>query len=591
MESSIEEIKKRIDIIEFISSFVQLKKAGRNFKSPCPFHQEKTPSFVVSPDRQIWHCFGTCQDGGDIFKFLMKWENITFFEALKELAEKAGVKLKNTEYEDKAWKQKEKLFTINALASQYFEYLLHNSKFGEKVLEYLEGRKVNNKIAKKFSLGYSLNSWDGLSHFLSKHKFNLNDILETGLIIRGEYGRYYDRLRGRLIFPIKDVRGNTVGFSGRVLDKESKEAKYINTPETAIYHKRETLYGINLAREAIKREGSAIIVEGEFDVISPHQFGIENVAAIKGSALTREQLTLLKRYTDRLILSLDADITGEEAMKRGITEATEMGFEVYILSLDFAKDPDEAVRKDLNKFKTSLKQYIPLYDFIINLSLKKNPLTDPFSKKRIGEEVIPFIEKINNPIIKSHYVRKLSEILQVDENSINALIREYLKKKNKPRFIRKFTHQAKSELTREIMIQKYLLSSLFQDPKVFLMKDKIFEILNADDFLQPSYQKIIKHFFDYMGQNTGEFNIKAFFNYLPRELQTVFDEIYLFATVEPEFQKNNVEKMAYEIKRDSLKNKITSLISENSTNNEAINKKITDYTNMLKEVENLLITV
>ncbi|MDH7476699.1 MAG: CHC2 zinc finger domain-containing protein, partial [Microgenomates group bacterium] len=204
MDSPVEEIKKKIDIVSFIGSFIALKKSGRNFKALCPFHQEKTPSFVVSPDRQIWHCFGACQEGGDIFRFLMKWENITFIEALRELAEKTGVRLRKITIEDKTWKKKERLITINQLSAEYFEFILHKTPFGKKCLKYLSDRGVNQKIASKFKLGYAPQSWDSLWPFLKKKKFSDQEIIESGLVVVRQQGGFYDRFRGRLIFPIKD---------------------------------------------------------------------------------------------------------------------------------------------------------------------------------------------------------------------------------------------------------------------------------------------------------------------------------------------------------------------------------------------------
>src|SRR3989339_520432 len=265
MENQIEEIKKKIDIIEFIGSFITLKKTGRNFKANCPFHQEKTPSFIVSPERQIWHCFGGCGDGGDIVKFLMKWENITFIEALKELAQKAGVSLKNISFEDKIWRKRERYFNMNNLTAEFFEYLLNKTKFGEKGIDYLKNRSIKLATVKKFQLGYAPSSWDSLRLFLKKKKFEEEEIYENGLLVKSEGGSYYDRFRGRLMFPIKDSRDFIIGFSGRSLDEKDKQAKYINTPETPIYHKRETLFGINLAKETIKKDKNAYIVEGEFD--------------------------------------------------------------------------------------------------------------------------------------------------------------------------------------------------------------------------------------------------------------------------------------------------------------------------------------
>ncbi|MEO6508785.1 MAG: DNA primase, partial [Patescibacteria group bacterium] len=243
MDGAIQEVKDKIDIVEFISSYIPIHKAGRNYKGNCPFHNEKTPSFVISPDRQIWHCFGTCHEGGDCIKFLMKWENITFSEALKELAIKAGIPLAKISVDDKEWQYKERLYKLNSLAADFFHHILVNTSFGKLALDYLKERGVSDAIAKTFQLGYGPNSWDSLIKFLYKKGFTPDEVARSGVAVKNDSGRMYDRFRGRLIFPIKDIRGNIIGFSGRIIEKKESEAKYINTPETEIYHKRESLYG------------------------------------------------------------------------------------------------------------------------------------------------------------------------------------------------------------------------------------------------------------------------------------------------------------------------------------------------------------
>src|SRR3989338_5418285 len=475
MESVIEEIKKKIDIVALINSFIPLKRTGRNYKSLCPFHQERTPSFVVSSDRQIWHCFGACQEGGDVIKFLMKWENITFIEALRELAEKSGVKLRKVDFEDKLWQKKERFIGINTLAAEFFEYILDKTQFGEKAREYLKHRSLDAKISKKFQLGYAPLSWDSLFNFLKKKKYDRNEIFESGLLVKGESGNYYDRFRGRLMFPIKEARCNVIGFSGRILEESAKEAKYINTPETFLYHKRETLYGINLAKESVKKENNIYLVEGEFDVILPHKLGIENIAAIKGSALTREQLMFLKRFTNKITLAFDSDTAGEEAMRKGIEEAESLDFDVFIVTFDFAKDPDEAVHKDPIKFKKVIKNSVPFYDFIIDLSQRKYSAHDAYGKKQIAEEVAVFIEKIKNPIVQSHYVKKIAAILDVSEASIEALMRS-MKKKRSQRFNVPVQKKTVSEMIREVIIQKYILSIIFQSENPYQRAEDIFKV-------------------------------------------------------------------------------------------------------------------
>ncbi|MFN4212346.1 MAG: DNA primase [Microgenomates group bacterium] len=590
MENPVEEVKKRIDIVDFIGSFINLKKTGRNFKALCPFHQEKTPSFIVSPERQIWRCFGACGEGGDVIKFLMKWENITFFEALKELAQKTGVRLSKISFEDHVWKKKERFFTMNQWAAEFFQYILHKTKFGGEALDYLKRRKVSLSTIKKFNLGYAPQSWDSLLKFLKKKRFEEEEILENGLIVKKEKGGFYDRFRGRLVFPIRDVRGNILGFSGRILEDKEKEAKYINTPETPIYHKRETLFGIDIAKEAIKKEKNVFVVEGEFDVISPYQHGFANFVAIKGAVLTREQLMVLKRYTEKLTLVLDADSAGEEAVKRGMEEAERLEFELGVVTLDYAKDPDEAVNKDEIKFKKILKKPIPIYDFIINLAKKKYSSDDPFSKKKIGEEVVPVISRISNPIIQSYYVKKISSLLDVSEASIERLMRT-IKQRQKQSTKSFFSLKKEKTIDRTTILEKYILSLIFQNKNPYKLISLIFSILESSDFSLPSHQQICQILLDFQKTSKNEFNLSKFISQLPQPLHEVFDEIYLFASTEQEFGSEKINKLAYELKKLALKRKIKEVFSNGEEIDKLKEKRLAVLTRELKEVEKIITTL
>lgn len=589
MNDTIEEIKKKIDIVEFLSSFITLKKAGRNFKAVCPFHSEKTPSFVVSPERQIWRCFGSCNEGGDIFKFLMKWENITFYEAVQELAQKAGIEIQKSSLADQVWKKKERLIGMNQLAGEYFSYVLFKTDLGKHSLDYLTQRSINKKIAEKFQLGYSPSSWDSLLRFLKRKNYLESELLEGGLLVKSEAGRYYDRFRGRLMFPIKDARGNIIAFSGRSLDPAEKASKYINTPETPLYHKRESLFGIDLARESIKKENNVYLVEGEFDVISPVSYGIENIVATKGTAVTREQLALLKRFTTRVTLALDSDTAGIEAVKKTLIEAEPLDLEIEVIALDFAKDPDEAVHKDSVRFKKLLKHKIPVYDFILDQSIKKYPEDDPYAKKKIGDEIIPLIEKIQNPIIQSHYIKKTAEILGVSEQSIEQMTRK-IARTRKQRQFRSLNSQSHGEKNREITIQKYLLSLVFQNSDAYKFAKKIFLTLSLDDFCLPVLSKIAREFLNQEDQFVNGFNFEAFVSSLPDELQSVADELYLFASIEIGLKEQDTEKLIFEVKKYSLKRKISNELSrqdpEKSSGDDL--KKLTQE---LNAVEKKLVTV
>lgn len=585
MENAVEKIKSKIDIVTFIGSFINLKKAGRNFKANCPFHNEKTPSFVISPERQIWHCFGACGEGGDVIKFLMKWENITFYEALKDLAEKTGVELQVNNFVDSGWKKKERFLNMNILAAEYFSFVLNKTSFGKKALDYLASRKLNSKTITNIRLGYSPASWDSLLQFLKRKKYSEEEIFENGLTVKSERGSFYDRFRGRLMFPIMDARNQIVAFSGRTLDLGDKSAKYINTPETFIYHKRETLYGIQLAKEAIKKEKNAYIVEGEFDMITPYQNGFENFVAIKGSALTREQLMFLKRYTDKITLTLDADPAGEEAIKRGIEEAEQMDFDIQIVVFDFAKDPDEAVNSDPVAFKKAIKNSIPIYDYLIMLAQKKYPGDNPFDKKKIGEEVIPYIERIANPIVQSYYIKKIASLLDVSENSIEALIRR-LKIKKKRSVVGSITVKRKDEGSQELLIEKYLLSLLFQGELTDQETEFLIAALKPEYLTVPSHTKLLTQYFDYCQKNRKK-EMSGFVEMLPKELKAVFDELFLFASSELVLGQEKYTELIYRIKKNYLKRQIHNILS-NKEDDQEQNKLLSSFNSELKDVEKKL---
>jgi len=312
----IEQIRQKVDVVELVGEQVVLKKAGRNFKGLCPFHEEKTPSFMVSPERQIFKCFG-CQEGGDVYGWLMKREGMEFAEALRTLADKVGIELKSFR-PSKEQQVREKLLEINHLASEYYHYLLMTHKLGKKALQYLMKRGITKALMKRFKLGYSSNEWEGLINFLVKKKgYKVEELEMAGLGIKGQRG-YYDRFRNRVMFSLFDHRSRVVGFAGRVFEKEETQAKYVNTPETSLYHKSNILYGLEITKEAVKKANKAVVVEGEIDAISSYKAGVKNVVAIKGSALTEGQVELLKRFCENIVLALDADVAGDQAARRKI---------------------------------------------------------------------------------------------------------------------------------------------------------------------------------------------------------------------------------------------------------------------------------
>lgn len=553
-------IKSKIDIVAFISEYIQLKKAGRNFKALCPFHSEKSPSFVVSAERGTWHCFGACAEGGDAIRFLEKWENIDFLEALKILAKRTGVTLVSYVPTDDV-RRKERLYEINHLASEFFHFLLVKHNIGKRAREYLKTRGMKDEIIKTFILGYSPDSWDSLSKFLLKKGYDIHEIESSGLAIKSQRGSFYDRFRGRLMFTLFDHRGNIIGFSGRTLPPESeKEAKYINSPETPLYTKGNTLYGLNITKDSIKKEKNAVVVEGEFDMLSSFQNGITNVVAIKGSALTEAQSMLLKRFCEQVSLALDSDFAGNEAARRGIEIAETAGLVVKVVELPSGKDPFECIEKSPHLWKKAVKDTVPIYDFIIDGAMGKYGNSDANAKRKISGEVIPFLAKIENPIILSHYVKLLSRKLQVAEESIELAIRNFLR--TRVNRIEAVSISAPQSRLREEVIEEYIVSLILQsaDPNDAFLK--VEKHITCDNFHQPPVAQIFQRLALYFKKHK-QFDMKQFGSLLPPEIVSSFDRMLLVdidrVLKDKDVFEKELKKTALEIKKLSFRRRINEL--------------------------------
>ena len=421
----LEEIKRRIDIVEFIGQYLPLKKAGRNFRAICPFHSDKDPSLMVSPDKQIWHCFG-CGAGGDIFGFLMKKEGLEFTEALGQLAERAGVELRTR---PRDWGVKSKLFAINELAAKFFEKYMADTVAGRQAMNYLVNRGLSAETAAKFRLGYAPAGWDYLIKFLLRRGYTEAEVEKAGLLVQRK-GKVSDKFHHRLMFPIMDITGKVVGFTGRVLDPND-QPKYLNSPETPIFNKGRVLYGLSVTKEDIQEKKAAVLVEGQMDALSSYQAEVKNVVASSGTALTSEQLETLRRHAEMLILALDADGAGSEATKRAIELASAKDLEIRVAILEGYKDPDDCARADPAEWRATVAQAVPIVDFYINYAIKKYGTGSVNDKKKVVAEVLPAINLLASPVEKDQYVKKLSEALGVDSNNLYDALRN-LEAKRKP---------------------------------------------------------------------------------------------------------------------------------------------------------------
>ncbi len=564
----LEEIKKRIDIVDFISHYINLKKAGRNFKAICPFHQEKTPSFIVSPERQIWHCFGACGEGGDIFGFLMKMENLDFAEAVKELAKKAGVKL--TQFRPQAGEKRKQIwYEINHLTAEFYHYLLLNHPIGKKARDYILGRGISKESLKLFRIGFSPQGWSDLQNFLiGKKRYLRSDLEKVGLVIRNESGRFYDRFRNRIIFPLKDHRGNVCGFAGRLLLSEAKEAKYVNTPETPLYHKSDLLYGLLESKESIKEKDEVILVEGELDVISSYQAGVKNAVAIKGSALSENQVKLLGRFTKRIIFALDQDLAGDQAARRGIEIADKEEMDIKVVELKKGKDPDEIAQKNPQLWQKLIKEAIPVYDYFINSALKRFNANTSEGKRKVSQEIIPLLSKINNEVVQAHYARLLSEKLKVAEESISEEI-ERVEAKTLPSYeITPSLEEAVEKKSRREKLEEYLFTLAFQSGKWEFLKKRRIKTLIKTHRLECILEALGEYFKKYKTKESAKLA-----KMLDPELVDAFDKFYLTdlgdfiedeEKLNKEFEKslNRLEELDLREKLNEISDKIKELEKE-----------------------------
>lgn len=441
----VDEIKERLDIVEVIGSYVPLQRAGRYYRALCPFHTEKTPSFYVFPDSQRWHCFGACGEGGDVFTFVMKKEGWDFATALQELARRAGVSLRpRTPEEARQEEERARLEAAVAEAVRYYHHLLLHAPEAAPAREYIARRGLSAETVERFQLGYSLPAWEALRGYLTARGFTVEELVRAGLLVEREDGTAYDRFRDRLMIPIRDPQGRPVGFGARTLQPEGTP-KYINSPQTLLFDKSRLLFGLDLARDAIRQEGAVVIVEGYMDVMQAHQAGFRNVVAQMGTALTEPQVHLLKRYTSRFILALDPDAAGVQATLRGLETARQaldrelepvfnprglvgferrLGAEIRVLSLPAGYDPDDLIRHDPDRWRTLVQEAVPVVEFYLRLLLSQANLEDAKDRARVVEAMLPLIRDVANPVEREAYAQKLAHAVRIDVRTVLERLHE-----------------------------------------------------------------------------------------------------------------------------------------------------------------------
>jgi DNA primase len=417
-QSAKEEVRRAADIVELIGQFVQLRKAGQNFVGLCPFHSEKDPSFTVSPSRQMFHCFG-CKKGGDVFSFWMDYHKVAFPQALKDLADRYRVPLPEkplTPFEREKMELRELLFKLNEIAAEYFHGLLTKSEKGRPGRTYFQKRSIPKETILEFKLGYAADEWDGLVSVLERKNVDLEKAAQAGLLIPRKNGGYYDRFRGRVIFPILNLRQQIVGFGGRVLDDSLP--KYVNTPETPIFHKGEFLYGLHAAYKTIRDSGRAVVVEGYTDVLALRRHGLQEAVATLGTALTREHIRRLKGYAKEAVVVFDADSAGKAAAIKSLSSFMNEGLSSRVMVLPEGNDPDSYVNKNgLDTFLALLSGSVPMFEYYLDLKLSHRG-DEVEGKVSVLKEILPVLGALNNASQQSLYVRRLSEKLGVAESAV-----------------------------------------------------------------------------------------------------------------------------------------------------------------------------
>lgn len=536
--SIVDEIKDRLDIVEVISAYVPLKRAGRRYKGLCPFHTEKTPSFVVFPETGTWHCFGACGTGGDIFTFIMRYENMDFREALEFLARKAGVELRSEQPRDsEAERQRERLRAVCAAAALYYHHLLLNHPQAEGARAYLARRGIDEETIRSFQLGYALDDWEACQRYLLEQGHALEDIVAAGLVVERQSGSgYYDRFRGRVMIPICDVQGRVIAFGARSLD--GSPPKYLNSPQTPIFDKGRTLFGLDKARQAIRAADQVIIVEGYMDVIAAHQYSYANVVASMGTALTEAQLRQLKRYTKNFTLALDPDAAGQQATLRGLEQARQaldretvpvltpnglvryerrLQAELRILSLPNGQDPDECIRNDPEGWPALVESALPIIDFYLQRVVETYDLNTARGKASAVAEIVPLIRELADDVMRQHYIQLLARRVQVDERIIEQQVLK------RGRGERQAAHPVPVDVSHieRLDVEEYCLAQMIARPELIErvaaeLAQVSVEPLDAEDFERAENREIFK----LMQAAEGAWGVPEFVEQLPDALRS-----------------------------------------------------------------------
>ncbi len=593
MSQITEDIKSRIDIVDLISEYMPLTQAGSNFRGLCPFHREKTPSFMVSPDKQIFHCFG-CSASGDIFEFIKKIESVEFGDALRVLADKANVKI-DYNYNPDLSNKKTRILDILKESVDYYHDKLFQSDDAKIARDYLAKREIEKETSDLFGLGYSSEAWDDLYNHLKSKKFEDADIESAGMIIKSDKGyKFYDRFRGRLMFPISNAFGQVVGFTARILTSDQTQAKYINSPQTMVYDKSNILYNIDLAKNEIKSKGYTILVEGNIDAISSYVSGAKNVVATSGTALTIEQVKLLKRYSSNLMIAYDGDSAGLKATFRIIDNALSQSMNVKIISLPKDIDPDNLIKEDKAKWFEAIKNAKPIMDFVFSKVLSSINFSDIFAKKLAIQKLLAFIAKFRDEIERESYLKKLSEIVDIDYQMLKSKVNEVLSK-NIQKEDTKVAFKAYSPIEKdkklEFLKKICALGIGFSNILDYLASNLEGEFIGSDD-IGDLYKSIIIYY-----TKNNSFDLDFFRNEFFDDKNSILNTvIFLFENEYSDYDRNSafieIQQLVKDYKKLFLNDRMKSLEqelkqAELAGDNDKIENISNEFTFISKQLKNL----
>ena len=570
--TAIDEIKSRIDIVDLVSESVKLRRSGKSYTGFCPFHQNtKTPAFAVFPESGTWRCFGQCNEGGDIFKYVMKKEGWDFSETLKYLAQRAGVTLvPQTPERQAAEEEYARLRTLLEEAASFYAHHLLQDPAGKPALTYLQQRGVNQESVAAFGLGYAPESYEAFFNHFSAKGFSSTEMSQAGMVNERDGGGFYDKFRNRIMFPIRDAAGKMAGFGARILDPNDVP-KFLNSPQTVLFDKSHLLYGLDQARKAIRNEDQVVIVEGYLDVIALHQCGFKNTVSPMGTALNEDQLRFLKKYSKRMVLALDADAAGEKATLRGLElarqaldRADEMGFDAHgllrhearlqadvrVTTLPPGADPDEVVLSDPQKWRDILASAQPIVIHVMETLAREKDVNDPKTKSAIAAQVLPLIEDVPSPIERDAYRQRLARLLKVDERSLEGSQR--VTQRSQRRTTRLQQHSPEPVTSRPAAaseqqshkMEAHLLNLFLRQPETVYQVNRALQIVNLQSFSVNDFENadhnLIAHLtFEGLGQDQME-PLDFVQSNLPEELEERFTQL------------NKQEKLAKEITEERL---------------------------------------